>query len=123
MYLIVSTGRAGSTTIAKTLSLHPEISCRHEPNTLLLQLANDYIHGLKTKEETKAALCCIYAQCSIFPTPIYGESDQKLSLIINLLAEILPESKFIWLIRNAKDFVHSAAINRHWYAPTLSQNA
>ncbi len=112
---IVGTGRSGSTTIARTLNLHPQIHCRHEPNTLLLQLANDYVHKRSSRKEIREALRCIYTQCSIYPIPIYGESDQKLSFIIDMLSEILPKSKFIWLIRNARDFAYSACAHQNWY--------
>ena len=66
-------------------------------------------------------MACIYQECSIFPIPFYGESDQKLSFLIDLLSELLPQCKFIWLIRNAEDFVLSA-VNRFWYSPQFLHN-
>ena len=45
---------------------------------------------------------------------IYGESDQKLVSFISFLYEILPKSKFIWLIRRADEFVASA-YGRGWF--------
>jgi len=114
IFFILSTGRAGSTSIAAILNQHPDITCLHEPNRLLIRLSTEYAHGLKTREEVKQELTYYYTKTSIFPGVVYGESDHKLFNLAEILAEILPEARFIWLIRNAQDFVASV-YGRKWF--------
>jgi hypothetical protein len=45
---------------------------------------------------------------------VYLESDQKLVPMIDILSEIFPNAKFIWLIRNPKSFLKSAKA-RGWF--------
>ncbi len=117
IFFILSTGRAGSTSIAAILNQHPDITCLHEPNRLLIRLSTEYAHGLKTREEVKQELAWYYTKTSIFPGVVYGESDHKLFNLAELLAEILPRARFIWLIRNAQDFVASV-YGRKWFDET-----
>lgn len=121
VFFILSTGRAGSTSIAAILNQHPDIACLHEPNRLLIRLSTEYAHGIKTREEVKQELHYYYCQTSLFPGVIYGESDHKLFNLTAILAELLPKARFIWLIRNARDFVASV-YGRHWFdEPYLQQ--
>lgn len=121
VFFILSTGRAGSTSIAAILNQHPDITCLHEPNRLLIRLSTEYAHGVKSREEVKQELSYYYEKTSIFPGVVYGESDHKLFNLVEILAEILPQAKFIWLIRNARDFVASV-YGRHWFdEPYLQQ--
>ena len=115
LFFVVRTGRAGSTSIAKVLSNHEKIDCRHEPNPLLIRLSHELASGGKTVDEVKRELADIYVNTGIFdPTKIYGESDQKLGNLITPLAELLPEAKFIWLLRKGENFVASA-YSRGWF--------
>ena len=116
MFLVVTTGRSGSQSIADALSQHPRITCQHEPCAQLIRLATEYAHGVKTEADTRAELAAIYCASRVFPDGVYGESDQKLSFLLPLLAELLPQSKFIWLIRDGRDVVASTYA-REWYSP------
>ena len=115
LFFVVSTGRAGSTSIARILSQHPQITCRHEPNRQLIRLSTEYAHGIKDADQVRKELRAMYVDNGLFPsTGFYGESDQKLGNLILLMSELLPEAKFIWLTRNAFDFVASGA-SRGWF--------
>jgi len=121
VFFILSTGRAGSTSIAAILNQHPDIACLHEPNRLLIRLSTEYAHGIKTREEVKQELHYYYGKTSLFPGVIYGESDHKLFNLAEILAALLPKARFIWLIRHARDFVASVH-GRHWFdEPYLQQ--
>lgn len=121
LFFVVSTGGAGSKSVAKILAEHPDISCRHEPNTLLISLSTNYAHGKIDRTFLKNTLAAIYCKSSIFKGKVVGESDQKLGNLIPILTELLPESKFIWIKRNAYDFVQSAAYNKHWYSENRTE--
>ena len=114
VFFIVSTGRSGSKAIAKILSQHPEITCRHEPKGELIRISTDYEHHKISKEEAKKAITKLYNQTSNIFTDFYGESDQKISNLIDIYAELFPKAKFLWLIRNAKDVIKST-YGRGWF--------
>ncbi len=115
LFFVVSTGRAGSTSIAAMLSQHSQIACLHEPNPLLIRMSYELAYGIKGMEQITTELKHIYADTGVFQeNTIYGESDQKLGNLILPLAELLPDAKFIWLIRNAEDFVTSS-YSRGWF--------
>jgi acetyltransferase-like isoleucine patch superfamily enzyme len=114
LFFIVGTGRSGTNSIAEILSQHPEIFCRHEPKGALIRLSTEYAHGKKTKQEVKDELYLMYDTAGTVCNGLYGESDQKLSNLIEIFHEQFPEAKFIWLLRKADDFVASSYA-RGWF--------
>lgn len=114
LFFVLGTGRSGSTSIAKMLSQHPDITCLHEPNYQLIRLSTEYAHGVKNRDRVKDELWQMYGTCSSLPAGVYGESDQKLSNLVELLAELFPKAKFIHLIRNGIDTV-SSTYSRGWF--------
>lgn len=113
-FFIASTGRAGSTTIARALSQHPEVTCLHEPRTQLIRLSAEWAHGLRDREAIRADLRAIY-DASVYPGPVFGESDQNLAVLLDPLLEQVPEARVVWLIRDGRAFV-SSATRKGWYA-------
>ena len=117
IFFIVSTGRSGSEAISQILSQNKLIKCEHESKGILINLSTQYEHGEISKEEVKQKLIEIYSNLSNIDHKEYlhyGESDQKLSNLIEILHEIFPKAKFIWLLRNAKDVVTST-YSRGWF--------
>ncbi|MEW5857923.1 MAG: glycosyltransferase [Cyanobacteriota bacterium] len=112
MFFIVSTGRSGTTTIAKTLSLVNGCVCLHEPPPELIGESSAYRYGVIKGEEIKKIL--LKTRNLTINNSIYGESNQTLSLIIPVLVEAFPEAKYIWLIRNGLDVVAST-YQKQWY--------
>ncbi len=110
----VGTGRCGSKALAAILNQHPEIEFYHEPKGQLIKLSTDYAHGLISREEVKEALLAIYEHTSHMKDKIYGESDQKLSNLIDILHEIFPKARFIWLVRNPEAVIRST-FSRGWF--------
>jgi hypothetical protein len=116
MFFVLSTGRAGSKSIANVLSMHSKITCLHEANLSLIRLSTEYAHKKITKEDVRNHLKAIYCSCSLYEKGIFwGESNLKLGNIYGILSELLPESQFIWLIRDGKKFVASS-YNRGWFS-------
>ena len=115
LFFLVSTGRSGTNAFAKIINQHTKVICQHEPfyslNRLSTQLASNKI----TKDEAQSELKAIYTSCSVFPSnKFFGQSDLKNSNLIEPLNFILPNAKFIWLIRDPADFVASA-YGRGWF--------
>lgn len=114
-FFVLSTGRAGSETICNLLSQHPEVDCIHEPKDALIRLSDGYFHGLLTEDQVSAELRTIYTEISCFPNNVYGESDQKLSNLALLLSQVVPNAKFVWLIREPVNTVLST-FSRGWFS-------
>jgi hypothetical protein len=112
MFFVVSSGRSGTQTIALALSSVPGCVCLHEPSPELILESSAYRYGnighgelAKILRETRQAT---------IDGSVYCESNQTLSLIIPVLADVFPNARYIWLIRNGLDVVASA-YQKQWY--------
>ena len=113
---IVTTGRSGSTSIAKLLDQHPSIDSRHEPRHQLIKWSTDFAHGKITKTDLEKQLRQLFLDTSTYKRDVMRlESDQKYSTMIPILAEIFPDAKFVWLTRSASSVVAST-VGRSWYS-------
>lgn len=115
LVFVVSTGRSGTTTMAEMLNKHAEIRAMHEPHLQLVKLSTDYAAGRIDAETTRTLLRRIYGTAGYCDRRVYLESDQKLSNLIPLLAELFPQARFIWLVRRASDVVASTTA-RGWFS-------
>jgi acetyltransferase-like isoleucine patch superfamily enzyme len=120
LFFVVTTGRSGSTTISALLSQHSKITCLHEPRPQLIRLSTDFAHKQKSYKEVTDELQSIYCNSSVYPLGLYGESDQKLFNLIEIISNLLPLSKFIWLIRDGRDVVAST-YNRGWFNTSIEK--
>ncbi|MFI5203105.1 MAG: sulfotransferase family protein [Flavobacteriales bacterium] len=116
IFFVVSTGRSGTNAIAHFLSKHSGITCPHEAKYLFNRLSTEYAHGWKSREEVKKEIYHAFMNVAhaAGSKGLYGECDLKYSNLIELLSEVFPQAKFIWLIRRADDFV-SSAFGRRWF--------
>jgi len=105
MIFILCTGRSGSKSIASLLNKFSDISCYHEPHPTLAYEVRAYLYGEISRQELIAFLKA--TRRSSKPEIIYGESNQKLSYIADVIQEAFPEAVFLWLIRNGLDVVAS----------------
>jgi len=112
MFFVVSSGRSGTQTIARALSLVPGCVCLHEPSPELILESSAYRYGNISPAEL-AKILRETRQATINGS-VYCESNQTLSLIIPVLADVFPEARYIWLIRNGLDVVASA-YQKQWY--------
>ncbi|SHF85970.1 Acetyltransferase (isoleucine patch superfamily) [Loktanella atrilutea] len=119
---VASTGRSGSTTISDVLSADATIVARHEPRLQLVKLSTDYLHGEISESEITERLGEMILDRSHFDAcKTYLESDQKYFNLIGPLCRILPEAKFIWLVRSGIDVVASG-MGRSWFADPSHKN-
>lgn len=115
VFFVVSTGRSGSQTIARVLSQHPRILCYHEPRPQMIRLSTEFAHGEKSAADVETELRSVFCESSVFPADRrWGESDQKYWNLIPFLARLLPESRFVWLIRDGRDVVASM-FGQDWF--------
>lgn len=112
MFFIVTTGRSGSTSIARSLNQVDGCYTVHEPEPQLILESSGYRYG-----EVSAGTIKEILRETRHPTvdgKVYCESNQTLSLIIPILADEFPQAQFIWLIRNGMDVVAST-YQKQWY--------
>ena len=81
----------------------------------MIRLSSDYLHGKISREAAQAELAASFVGCSTFdPETIVGESDHKYGNLASILAELMPEAKFLWVVRRAEDVVASS-VGRGWF--------
>jgi hypothetical protein len=114
MFWVLSSGRSGSETIARTISQFRGCVCLHHPQPELVIEATAYFYGDSPREEIAGALRD--TRQPLHRGQTYGEANLQLSLLIPLLDELYPESTFLWLIRDGRDTVASMYY-RGWYDP------
>lgn len=115
VFFIVGTGRSGSHAIVEFLNQSEEIRAYHEPIWRYLSLSVEKEIGLKSSNEIADEIRFIYKNHSFTnPEKFYVESDQKLSNLIPELNRVLPDSRFIWMIRRPEKFIRSA-VARGWF--------
>ncbi len=112
MFFVLNTGRAGSNTISRVLSQSPNCQCLHEPEPILVEEAAKYRYG---DLSGKAIVQLLKATRPSDNKEIhYGESNNKLSLLIPLLEEAFHRCYYIWLIRDGRNVVCSG-VQRGWF--------
>jgi len=117
LFFVLSTGRSGSKAISFALSQNPKVSCRHEISPFIIKLSTDYAYGRYSEDYFLDILDEVYGKSKRIPKgELFGESNQKLTVLAPLLHKLFPKAKFIWMIRNGKDVV-SSIYGRDWYWP------
>ncbi len=113
---VLTTGRAGSTTIAAALNQHPKVDAKHEAHMQLIKWSTDFAHGALSAAEMKDKLTQLLLQTSVYSKDVvYVFSDLKLFNLTPILHEIIPTAKFVWMMREARAVVAST-VGRSWYA-------
>lgn len=119
---VLSTGRAGTQSLTRLLSICPEVHSEHEPNPRLIHASYCYYQqqfGLETKSQEKWNDLVLAARDDlIFQAnrrgKIYLETNNRMSYLAPVLAKIFPASQFIHLHRHPFEFVRSG-IRRDYY--------
>lgn len=116
MFFAVSTGRSGSTTLAQVLTQSPSCLCLHEPHPQLVAESARYCYG---ELATGAAASLIRStRVPRVGGRVYGETNNRLSLMVVPVRRAFPEAQFVWLLRDGRDFVASE-LQRGAYGPAL----
>ena len=111
---VLGTGRSGSKAISSILSDHPDAECFHDLFPHLYRWSCDILYNMRTKEDVRNRLMVLYNATRLGKYKVHGQSEQKLAPLVPLLADMFPEAKFIWMIREADSFVNSS-YPRGWF--------
>jgi hypothetical protein len=114
-FFVVSSGRSGTAMLHKALSASPAVEMHHEYMVHIVQpLAVRRTMGLVDTAEAKRVLTETHlAAIRYSEKQHWGDSSNKLSWLIPELAELLPQAKFVHLVRDgrkvASSFFHKLA--------------
>jgi hypothetical protein len=103
-FFIVSSGRSGTAMLHKALASVPDVEMNHEYAVAITQpLAVRRYLELVDAAETHRVLATTHAAAIRYcETKHWGDSSNKLSWLIPDLAELLPEAKFVHLVRDGR---------------------
>jgi len=103
-FFIVSSGRSGTAMLHKALSAAGNLEMHHEYMVHIVQpLAVRHYHGLIDRDETLKTLDKTHAAAARYTeAAAWGDSSNKLSWLISELAELMPEAKFVHLVRDGR---------------------
>ena len=103
-FFIVSSGRSGTAMLHKVLSSAGDIEMNHEYMVQIVQpLAARHYMGLADAVEATRILTATYAGAIRYSTAAHwGDSSNKVSWLISEIAALLPEAKFVHLVRDGR---------------------
>lgn len=103
-FFIVSSGRSGTAMLHKALSANADVEMHHEYAVQITQptAVRSYL-GLLDREKCRQILNETYAAAVRYSDRAHwGDSSNKLSWIIPELAELMPDAKFVHLVRDGR---------------------
>ncbi len=106
---IVGSGRSGTAALAKLLAEEPGVEMHHEYLCTHIQpVAVRHAMGLADAAEVRAALDrCHGAAIALCPRPVWGDSSNKLSWILPILAEMFPDARIAHVVRDGRKVASS----------------
>ncbi len=122
---VLSTGRCGTALLTKILENSSSLLVRHNPRPGL-ELVSSVVHKDRPSLESLwlAVLAARFDVCfeeAFQRGRIYVETNNRISLFAPALGELLPNARFIHLVRNPADFVRSG-MRRGYYAEGVVQH-
>ncbi|WP_144095365.1 acyltransferase [Croceicoccus sediminis] len=113
---VASTGRSGTQSFARWYDTLDDVIGLHEPRHQLIKWSTDYAEGRLSRDAIRNLLTNSMLNGTVYdPAKSYVESDQKYFNVIDILYDLFPTSKFIWLVRKPEEVV-SSIIGRGWYS-------
>ncbi|MEZ5669624.1 MAG: sulfotransferase [Alphaproteobacteria bacterium] len=106
---IVGSGRSGTAALAKLLAEVPGVEMHHEYLCTHIQpVAVRYHMGLADTADVRAAVaCCHGAALRLTEAAVWGDSSNKLSWIMPVLAEMFPDARFAHVVRDGRKVASS----------------
>ncbi len=103
-FFIVSSGRSGTAMLHKAISAVPGVEAHHEYMVHIVQpLAVKRYLGLADEADARRVLAGTHAAAVRYSEEAHwGDSSNKLSWLIPDLAALLPEAKFVHLVRDGR---------------------
>jgi hypothetical protein len=103
-FFIVSSGRSGTAMLHKVLAAAGDVEMHHEYMVQITQkLAVLRYQGLVSADEATRILRDVYG-CAVHysPAKFWGDSSNKASWLIAEIAALLPDAKFVHLVRDGR---------------------
>ena len=117
---VLSTGRVGTRTVARLLGMAPKVLAFHEPLPKLY-VFNKLAYCADNHEGPREALLQGFKEArGIYLRPCtrtgrrYVETSPQVTFLAPLVAQALPNAKFVHLIRDPRQVVRSG-VRRGWY--------
>ncbi|MCB1050260.1 MAG: sulfotransferase [Acidobacteria bacterium] len=109
VFFILSSGRSGTQTLQRLFGQFPQVEMHHEYLCTHVQpLAIKYYLGRITRQAAIHELGKWHGQAVRFCRfPFWGDSSNKLSWLIEPLADLFPQAKFVHLVRDGRNVVSS----------------
>lgn len=106
---IVGCGRSGTQALARMFASLDDVTMHHEYMIHHVQpLGAKYYHGCVDRQQVSAELKRLHGAAIAFSeTPIWGDSSNKLSWFIDVLADEFPDARFIHIVRDGRKVVSS----------------
>lgn len=115
---VLSTGRCGTKTLTHLLKLSSTVYARHEPAPRLYAEALDaYLSNLMPTTRYRAIFTAARAPdigAAFLRGQVYAETSNWLTFFSPIIRDLLPNAKFIHLVRHPRDVVRSG-MRRKWY--------
>lgn len=101
---IVGSGRSGTAALAKLLANVPDVEMHHEYLCTHIQpVAVRHAMGLATPDDVRDCLSrCHAAAIALSAQPVWGDSSNKLSWILPILAEMFPDARIAHVVRDGR---------------------
>ena len=124
-FFVLSTGRCGTLLITKILAKSSRLRVEHNPKPEL-EYASKVVHrdSLSVQAQEIAVLASrfdLFFLDTLLRGKIYVETNNRISLFAHGLANLLPNSKFIHIVRDPADFVRSG-MRRGYYQEGVTQH-
>jgi hypothetical protein len=113
---VLGTGRSGTRSSAALLSRIEGVHVVHQLDPPLLAEVNDHLAGQAARADLVNLLRRTRGGAPDAGIRVAGESNQRLSFILDPLHEAFPRAKYLWVIRDGRDAVASMH-HRLWYQP------
>lgn len=106
---ILGSGRCGTASLARMLSQVEGIDAHHEYCNIEVQKAAAlYGMDLRSRSETIVALTDIYESAVFYSdADIWADSSHKLSWLVDPLADMFPDAKFLHIVRDGRKVASS----------------
>ncbi len=113
-FFVLSTGRCGTMTLAHTLDTATNAHVFHQPQPDPIRESLQAYRGEIDKTKTFWQFRYAVMQQTWAKGLIYGETDHLMTQFSDVIAQELPEAKFIALVRDPRNFVRSG-MRRKYY--------
>jgi hypothetical protein len=108
-FFIASSGRSGTAMLQKALSAEADIEMHHEfaVHTIQPLAVKRYLGLIDSREATRTLNEVYGAAIAASSRRLWGDSSNKISWLIPELAALLPDAKFIHLVRDGRKVASS----------------